>query len=184
MYLNLQKYFHKKLCLFIRCMEGRGVIYIVIDKFVLSLFLIKKWLLKSIICLDVKNGNKHRNMVHSSRPKMFSCAVCGEAFLIQSQLTNHGSVDSQEKSFPCSICGKLFRTNTLSTKHRSVSIASQAIRARKIPTKWIIQLAWIVLTQLETYKHTIYWSINTWIIRMLLRVLAAGSDGISPYFSE
>ncbi|XP_018413244.1 PREDICTED: fez family zinc finger protein 1 isoform X2 [Nanorana parkeri] len=67
-----------------------------------------------------KSAAKYASSSPSSKPKVFTCEVCGKVFNAHYNLTRHMPVHTGARPFVCKICGKGFRQASTLCRHKII----------------------------------------------------------------
>ncbi|KAM9311718.1 fez family zinc finger protein 1 [Gastrophryne carolinensis] len=67
-----------------------------------------------------KSTAKYASASPSSKPKVFTCEVCGKVFNAHYNLTRHMPVHTGARPFVCKICGKGFRQASTLCRHKII----------------------------------------------------------------
>ncbi|XP_059832546.1 fez family zinc finger protein 1 isoform X2 [Hypanus sabinus] len=70
--------------------------------------------------LALKNSSKLNSSSANSRPKVFTCEVCGKVFNAHYNLTRHMPVHTGARPFVCKVCGKGFRQASTLCRHKII----------------------------------------------------------------
>ncbi|XP_072913798.1 fez family zinc finger protein 1 [Hemitrygon akajei] len=70
--------------------------------------------------LALKNSSKLNSSSPNSRPKVFTCEVCGKVFNAHYNLTRHMPVHTGARPFVCKVCGKGFRQASTLCRHKII----------------------------------------------------------------
>ncbi|XP_028668372.1 LOW QUALITY PROTEIN: fez family zinc finger protein 1 [Erpetoichthys calabaricus] len=67
-----------------------------------------------------KNSSKLSSSSPNSKPKVFTCEVCGKVFNAHYNLTRHMPVHTGARPFVCKVCGKGFRQASTLCRHKII----------------------------------------------------------------
>ncbi|XP_043564758.1 fez family zinc finger protein 1 [Chiloscyllium plagiosum] len=70
--------------------------------------------------LHLKHSSKLSNSSQNSKPKVFTCEVCGKVFNAHYNLTRHMPVHTGARPFVCKVCGKGFRQASTLCRHKII----------------------------------------------------------------
>ncbi|XP_067907378.1 fez family zinc finger protein 1 isoform X2 [Heterodontus francisci] len=70
--------------------------------------------------LALKQSSKLNNNSSTSKPKVFTCEVCGKVFNAHYNLTRHMPVHTGARPFVCKVCGKGFRQASTLCRHKII----------------------------------------------------------------
>uniref|UniRef100_UPI00398F891F fez family zinc finger protein 1 n=1 Tax=Pristiophorus japonicus TaxID=55135 RepID=UPI00398F891F len=70
--------------------------------------------------LALKHSSKLSNNSANSKPKVFTCEVCGKVFNAHYNLTRHMPVHTGARPFVCKVCGKGFRQASTLCRHKII----------------------------------------------------------------